>query len=106
MNKTETFAANKHFEAQRRFTSTKRKKTCRLEIETKKKLKALKKDKLLNVVSETKSSLCAQCYCEFDRNGNRELVKSISCTTLFHASCDLMVESSPLRSVKCSACRD
>ena len=26
INKTETFAANKHFEAQRRFTSTKRKK--------------------------------------------------------------------------------
>ena len=104
--KTETFAVNKHFEAQRRLTSKKEKKTCRLKIETKKKLKAFEKDKLLNVVIETKSSLCAQCYCEFDRNGNRELVKNISCTSLFHASCDLMVESSPLSSVKCSACRD
>ena len=47
INKTETFAANKHFEAQRRFTSTKRKKNCRLKIETKKKLKALEKDKRL-----------------------------------------------------------
>ena len=71
-----------------------------------KKLKAFEKDKLLNVVIETKSSVCAQCYCEFDRNGNRELVNSISCTSLFHASCDLMVESSPLSSVKCFACRD
>ena len=34
--KIETFAANKHFEAQRRSTSTKRKKTCQLKIENKK----------------------------------------------------------------------
>ena len=105
INKTETFAANKHFEAQRRFTSTKRKKPVGSKLKLKK-LKALEKDKLLNVVSETKSSVCAQCFCEFDRNGNRELVKCISCTSLFHASCDLMVESSPFSSVKCSACRD
>ena len=71
-----------------------------------KQLKALEKDRLLNVVSETKSSVCAQGYCEFDRNGKRELVKCISCTSLFHASCDPMVESSPLSSVSCSACSD
>ena len=56
-----------------------KKKPASSKLKKKKKLKALEKGKLLNDVSEAKSSVFVNCYCEFDRNGNRELVKSISC---------------------------